>query len=405
LKKRIRLKIACVDPRNWYSPNLISGLIKLRLSLESHIYLPNWLNIKTLSQKIYSFEESKSELNSSKIWGSYSYPFDIFKKALSDQVNLVHVQWEFNVFGSFYSSLLLPLLLFLLTISRVKRVITVHTVIPIYAFSSDLPGLLPSRLSKIPKIFIKALFIFLYKLVGSLSSAIIVHGDSQKKLLYHDYRLRLEKIFVIPYGIPSKIYDSHDKVGFNQAFLKDHDIILAWGTISPRKGLDVLIRAFDELSSKYNSLILVIVGGVPDYYEYYYSNLMKIAHNLIIKKQVIFTGRLEMQDLHKLLDMAKVVVFPYIYQFGASSTLTFAFQHRKVVVVSDLDFATDFVTNGENVILTQPGNSDFLAQAIEKAMYEEKLRDNIQKGVDKLIQKCSWDSVARQTLGVYNFVL
>ena len=112
-----------------------------------------------------------------------------------------------------------------------------------------------------------------------------------------------------------------------------------------------------------------------------------------------------MQDVHKLLDMSKVVIFPYIYQFGASSTLTFALQHRKVVVISDLDFSTDLLTDGENAILTQPGNSDFLAQSIEKAIYEEKLIDNIQKGVDKLIQRCSWDSVARQTLRVYNFVL
>lgn len=405
MKNRTKLKIAYVDPRNWYSPNLINGLNELRPSLESYIYLPNWLNIKTLSQKIYSSEESKNELKSSKIYDSYSYPFDIFKKALSDQVNLVHIQWEFNIFGSFYSSLLLPLLLFLLTISKIKRVTTIHTAIPIHAFASGLPGLLPSRVSGVPKIFFKSLFILLYNLVVLLSSAIIVHGDSQREVLYRYYRSRPEKVFVIPYGIPSKIDNSYDSVGFNQTFLKDRDIILAWGTISPRKGLDILIEAFDKLSSKYKAIVLVIVGGVPDYYKYYYSYLKKIANHLIIKKRVIFPGRLEMQDVHKLLDMSKVVVFPYIYQFGASSTLTFALQHRKVAVVSDLDFATDFVTNGENVILIQPSNSDFLAQAIEKGMYEEKLRNNIQKGVDKLIQKCSWDSVAKQTLRVYDFIL
>lgn len=405
MNKRIRLKIACVDPRNWYSPNLISGLHKLRSSLESHIYLPNWSNIKTLSQKIYSFEESKSELNSSKIWGSYSYPLDIFKKALSDQVNLVHIQWEFNSFGSFQSSLLLPILLFLLTISKVKRVITIHTVIPIYAFSSDLPGLLPSKISRVPKIFVKSLFILLYKLVFLLSSAIIVHGDFQKKVLSRDYRLRSEKLFVIPYGIPSKIDGSYDSVGFNQTFLKDRDIILAWGTISPRKGLDILIEAFDKLSSKYEDIVLVIVGGVPDYYKNYYSDLKKIANNLIIKKRVIFLGRLEMQDVHKLLDMSKVVVFPYIYQFGASSTLTFALQHRKIVIISDLDFSTDFLTDGKNAILTKPKDSDSLAQAIEKVMCEDDLRDNIQQGINDLIRMNSWDSVARQTLRIYDLIL
>ena len=109
--------------------------------------------------------------------------------------------------------------------------------------------------------------------------------------------------------------------------------------------------------------------------------------------------------MHSLLEISKVVVFPYIYNFGASSALTFALQHRKVVVISDLNFATDLLTDGENAIIVPPGNPVLLAKAIERAMCNEKLRNKIQKGLADLLKKSSWDYVAKETLKVYNKVL
>ena len=343
----------------------------------------------------------KGEYNSSNVWSTYSYPFDIFKKAASDHANLVHVQWELNNFGNFYASLLLPSLLLFLHVLRIKCVVTIHSVIPRASFSLKLPGF---TIPKSIRIFVESLFIVLYKSIVLMSNATIVHGKSLKKLLCIDYKANPEKIFVVPYGVPSEVTTSYAPSKFDGTLDRNQEVILAIGTISPRKGLAVLIKAFKMLSSKHPSWTLIIAGNVPSYYDYYYSYLTKLASS-IGNNRVVFLGGFNKLDVNRLLKQSNVVVFPYIYNFGVSSTLTFALQHRKVVVISALNFATDLLNNGENALLVKPGNPILLAKAIERAMSDQELRITIKKGVNNLIQKTSWDFVAKETLEVYTKVL
>lgn len=388
------LRISFVDYRQWYSPYLIKSLNRLCPNMVSIIYLPK-------SHKATPFSQEKRFLNTSdsqKVWSTYTYPFDILKKALSDGVDLIHIQWEFNEFGIFYASLLLPLLLLFLRIAKIKCVTTIHSVIPRFSFGLNLPGF---SLPRGTKIFAESSFIMLYKMVVSLSNAVIVHGESLKILLLLDYKAKPEKVFTIPYGVPPTAYSLKLSNGFDATLPQGSEVILALGAVSPRKGLDTLIKAFEKISSEHPSWILIIAGHVPIYYKYYYQHLKEIAPNLIEQKRVIFLGEFSLQDTDRLMEMSKVVVFPYIYNFGASSTLTFALQHRKVVVISALNFAKDLLRNGENAILTPPENPTLLANAIERAMCDDSLRSTIQVGIADLLERSSWDFVAKETLRVY----
>jgi len=365
-----------------------------------HVYLPKWSKTESLHKEFYSPEKSTTE--SLMLWTSFLYPFQIFKKARSDNVNVVHIQWELNVFGSFYSSLLLPLLLLFLRILKIKSVVTVHSVIPRSYFGLELPGFtIPFGMT----IFVESLFVFLYKIIALLSNAIIVHGEFLKKRLCVDYKLKPEKVFAMPYGVSSATFPLPSSRKYGAHFLENSEIILAIGTVSPRKGLDVLIKAFEMLSPEHPSWTLVISGRVPTYYESYYLRLKKLSSNLAKQNRVIFLGEFNLSDVNRLLEISKVVVFPYLYNFGASSTLTFALQHRKIVVISALNFSTDILTDGENALLVPPRNPTLLAKAIERAMCDDKLRRDIRKGINILLQRSSWDFVANETLSIYNKVL
>ncbi len=393
------LKIACIDPREWYSPCLLKALNSLCSNYKTYIYLHN--RNKDRSKERNSRAQS-SEFTVSYVWSTYTYPFDIFKKAISDKVDVVHIQWELNTFGSFYASLLLPLLLLFLRISKIKCIVTIHSIIPRYSFGLKLPGF---TFPKASKIFVESVFILLYRFVLMLSNAVIVHGDSMKRLLVLDYKSKPSQIFVIPYGIPSIGSSSKLTNQFGECLLDKPEVILAFGTISPRKGLDTLIKAFQTLSIDHPSWTLVIAGDVPSYYNSYYCRLKELASTLIKEKRVLFLGKFTPADINGLVAASRVIVFPYVYNFGASSTLTFALQHRKVVVISALNFAKDLLTDGENAIIIQPKSPDLLAKAIERAMSDDNLKSKIQKGIDTLLEKSSWDFVANENLKVYRSLI
>ena len=399
MKKTSVLKVACVDYRQWYSPYLLKSLSRFCPSLKSCIYLP-----KSRQTTLFC-QQKKSNLtdpsNSSKVWSTFSYPFDIFKKAQSDKIDLVHIQWEFNEFGIFYASLLLPFLLLFLRIGNKKCVTTIHSVIPRFSFRLKLPGF---TLPKGSQFFVESGFILLYKMVVSLSNAVIVHGESLKVLLCRDYKSKQDKVFVIPYGIPSD-YFPQSSSKFDATLDTNSEMILALGAVSPRKGLDTLIKAFKKVSAKSSSWTLIIAGRVPPYYQYYYENLKQLAPDLIKEKRIVFLGEFSLQDTTALIQKSKVIVFPYIYNFGASSTLTFALQHRKIVVISALNFAKDLLMNRQNALLIPPENPNVLAEAIELSMTDYDLRRTIESGVEHLLQKSCWDFVAEETLKVYSTVL
>lgn len=387
------IKVACVDYRQWYSPFLIKSINKIEPKIKFYIYLPKSKSEKSFARKKY-FTTSESQ-----VWSSYTFPFQIFKKAISDRINLIHIQWELNEFGPFYLSALLPLLLLFLRLANIKCVTTVHSVIPRYFLTQKLPGFtIPNG----TKYLFEGALILLYRLVLFLSTAIIVHGKSLKKILQNDYKSAPKKIFIIPYGISSEPYPVQSSHRFSSTLPHNSEIILTLGAVSPRKGLDTLIKAFGLLSSKHSTWVLVIAGHVPQYYKYYYQQLKNLAPDLIKQKRIIFLGEFKLKDIHELIQKSKIVVFPYIYNFGASSTLTYALQYGKVVIISALNFAEDLLTDGKNSILFQPNNSDSLTKAIELAMLNNTLRYSIQQGAELLVKKTSWDCVAHETLKVYS---
>jgi glycosyltransferase involved in cell wall biosynthesis len=388
------LRIACVDSRPWYSPCLIKSLKDIFPNMVSYIYLPK-------STKATVNSAPAEELTVFHVWSKYTYPFDILHKTIKDKVDLVHIQWELNDFGGFSPSLLLPLLLFFLFISRKKTIITIHSVIPRFSFGLKLSGF---TLPRGTKVIGELVFLMLYRTVGLLSNGVIVHGDSLKTLLVKDYKARPNKIFVIPYGIPSEAPPNDcNKPDF--LMKKNCEVILYIGAISPRKGLHILIEAFQKLSIDHPNWALVIAGNVPSYYQYYYQRLISLSTNLIKRNQIIFLGEYKPSEVHTLMNASKVVVFPYIYNFGASSSLTFALQHKKVVVISSLNFAKDLLTNKDNAVLVSPGNPEFLTKAIECSMEDVALRTTLQKGIIRLLENCSWASVAGKTLEVYERAL
>ena len=148
-----------------------------------------------------------------------------------------------------------------------------------------------------------------YKLVGKFSSKIIVHGECFRDILVKDYGISLKKIDVVRHGILRDFDKKDENI--------EEGLILYFGVISPRKGIETLIDAYYIFSKKFPGSKLVIVGKEPDYYQGYL-NKLKSRVGEEIRENIIFTGFQEDDKLSEWLSKTNILILPYSSSTAAS---------------------------------------------------------------------------------------
>ncbi|CDQ45082.1 MULTISPECIES: glycosyltransferase family 4 protein [Mycolicibacterium] len=87
--------------------------------------------------------------------------------------------------------------------------------------------------------------------------------------------------------------------------LGDRPVVLCLSRLVPRKGQDMLIRAFDQIRRRVPGAALVIVGGGP-----YRADLEKLARRAGVTEDVVFTGGVPAGELAAHHAMADVFAMP-----------------------------------------------------------------------------------------------
>src|SRR2546428_5155723 len=182
----------------------------------------------------------------SEVWTPNMYPFQIFRQACQDKPDVVHIQHEFGTFGNSISLSLSPLLYILLKLLRVRVVTTLHSLVFPDSLSRDaLADLLPNA-SRIPLILIAVGLRIIYGSACGLSDIVIVHQQSHKKKLQTQYGIQESKISYIPHGVgPTEFTANEASLSNWRSKFGSCQFMLYLGYVSPRKGLEYLIEAFE----------------------------------------------------------------------------------------------------------------------------------------------------------------
>lgn len=139
---------------------------------------------------------------------------------------------------------------------------------------------------------------------------IICLSQYTKEILTQDYEISKKKINLIYNGLIDEAVvlgrNEKNKLRKELLFSKREKIILFVGRLDDIKGLDILINAFKIALKKETNARLVIVGdGLYSTYlnesKYYWS-------------RIVFTGRLEKEDLYKFYQIADVGVMPSMHE-------------------------------------------------------------------------------------------
>ena len=252
-------------------------------------------------------------------------------------------------------------------------------------------GLLLKILYKIQKIFIK-------KIINH-ASAISVANEYEKKI-FLEFSKNF-KINIIRNGINLETLVS--KENFKNKYKINNRFILFVGRFSISKGIKTLIQAFNIIQNenKFSDISLIIMG-VDFGYE---KDMDKLIRTLNLSEKIIVIKNPPREDVISAYGESEFLVLPSQWELSPLVPLeSFAF---KKPVISTKSHGIPFtVKDNENGILVEPEDPEQLSKAIDKLLFDNKLRDKLGlSGYNFVHEECNSISMAKNSLKLYEEVL
>jgi phosphatidylinositol alpha-mannosyltransferase len=190
---------------------------------------------------------------------------------------------------------------------------------------------------------------------------------------------------IVPNGV--LIPDEADAGG------REHRVLFV-GRHEPRKGLQVLVRAWPEIRRR-SGARLRVVGADP------LAVRLLLSRERIADDGIDVLGFLSQDELTAELLTAKVMVAPSLGGESFGMVLTRAFACATPVVASDIPGYRE-VMAPEAGVAFPAGNQGALADAVVALLADEPRRQALGEGARGLaIERYSWDDIARRLVDIY----
>ena len=276
------------------------------------------------------------------------------------KLKTIHIQHEFNMFGSIWTIAFVQILLIALKIKWIKIVITFHglsspdIIDTEYCEINLLPWYLPSWI-------IKFCFLTFYRISKFTLDTIIVHEEYFQKILIKKYWYNPNNIKVIHHGI-EKLSSTISK---DQACKKlwiplDKKVLLYFWFIAWYKWVELLLDGFDKLDEEYHLIIAWWIpkrtAKDPKFMERY----AKLESRISWIQNITRIWFVPDEDIQTIYTASDLLVIPYIYMLAASWPMSLSIAYWLPFVVSK---AFDSVIDNKSIIFDT--NSDDLAKCIQ----------------------------------------
>jgi phosphatidyl-myo-inositol alpha-mannosyltransferase len=166
--------------------------------------------------------------------------------------------------------------------------------------------------------------------------------------------------------------------------------ILFIGQAVERKGLPVLLRAFEALREQVPAT-LTLVGADPD----------EVAHMMLDNRGVCALGKVsESRKLAELAE-AEVLCAPSLHGESFGMVLTEAIAACTPVIASDIPGYRDVVRDGIDGTLIPPGDALALAEALRSFALDPAARTRMAAAARLRAERFAWPHVAAEVLDCY----
>jgi glycosyltransferase involved in cell wall biosynthesis len=160
--------------------------------------------------------------------------------------------------------------------------------------------------------------------------------------------------------------------------LENRKVVTFSGRLVERKGMDFLIDSWGDVAKGCPDATLLVLGDGP-----LLKGMKERASGLGIADSVVFQGH-----VNRVLDFlhaTDVFVLPS-FQEGMPNSLLEAMASGLSVVATKIGGVVDIVKNGENGLLTEPGNARDLGEKILALLKDEELEKRLSSNALKTIE-------------------
>jgi glycosyltransferase involved in cell wall biosynthesis len=195
--------------------------------------------------------------------------------------------------------------------------------------------------------------------------------------------------FVVPMGV-----DVEEILNVKPYIYKKKYIFSA-GRFVYDKGFDVLVNAFSRVYDKVDVDLIIAGDGEK------FSVLKELVKQLNLTSKVIFTGRLNHQNILNYIAGSDLVVVPSRREaFGILNIEALVL--GKPIIATNVGGIPEILENGENIILVNPDSENELTNAIIKILQNKNIY-SVNK--EKFIKKYSWDIISGKYLGIFKKIV
>jgi len=228
---------------------------------------------------------------------------------------------------------------------------------------------------------------------------IIAISESTARDVRHIYGLPSEKVEVIPCAHhsryrPASAEETHQ---VRSRYGLPEEFILHVGSISPKKNLPTLVRAFERLKREGYPGALVLVGRV--YRSGQDSVLLREIEAFKERDSIMLTGPVPDEDLPALYSAARIFAFPSLHEgFGLVALEAIA---CGTPVVASRTPAVVEVLRDAGTFVESPHDDEDMARQIARLLSDDGLWQEMRaRGLERA-RRYSGEEVARRTLDLY----
>lgn len=180
----------------------------------------------------------------------------------------------------------------------------------------------------------------------------------------------------------------------NKVYPKKKEILYA-GTVNARKGYADMINAFAKVADKYHDWCIVFAGNGE------IEEGKALASRLGIDKQTVFLGWVRGNDKDKAFKEASIFCLPS-YAEGFPMGVLDAWAYGLPVITTPVGGIPDIAKDGTNCLLFNPGDTNKLAEQMDKMMSSEELRKLVASESNELAKGIfSVDKVTERLGNIY----